>query len=717
MGAAATFNAPHGVALDSAGVTFVADTMNNLIRRITANGDVTTFAGYLASGHVDGQSGDARFSYPSGLVVAPDGALYVADSATIRKITPNAIVSTFVGLDSESGNVDGVGAAARVQLSGQLAIDSAGNLYFAQSTTHTIRKVTPQGVVTTIAGAGEPGENDGIGTAARFSYPLGTAVDGIGNVYVADSNNHTIRKIAPDGTVTTMAGKAGVTGNVDGVGSAARFFRPMGIAADAVGTLYVADQGNHTIRAITPGGVVTTIGGVALFPANTDGVGAAARFYQPTGIAVDAAGNLVVADLVNHGIRRGVAARSTPVISWAQPVSPIAYGTALPSGMLNATANIAGKFSYVPAAGAVLPVGDTTIKATFVPEDTLHYAVATAQVTVTVFAVKPVFTATPEDRAVAAGGTVTLSAAATGSSQMNYRWWRNGVLTSETGAALTIPAIQPADTGLYVAEAKNEAGATATEPAVVGILSGEKVTGGGEVRGTAIRHPNGNFYDQILLTGPAATVTGEPGKVTRTSFIDLDGDIVQVEFAGAGALSVVLAAAGELAPPVKYNQTEVRYVSGHAGIVIVGADESTNVSVFTVGRATAFDPTGAYDLSKAITPDNDPANNGNPLFQGHPLADYDGVADIAFIAISSANGKFGGVRTANAVYQNGVGMVGLYAPGVEFLGPVFIGDIRGSDDASAGETGARYPSVGWAMRGAVCRGRDTRAGRGCRLRE
>src|SRR5690606_25009708 len=145
--------------------------------------------------------------------------------------------------------------------------------------------------------------------------------------------------------------------------------------------------------------------------------------------------------------------------------------------------------------------------------------------------------------------------------------------------------------------------------------------------------------DQVLLTGPAEAITADylSGQITRTSFIDLDDDIVQVELSGPGTLSLVLDQAAVAASPINYNQ-EINYVKGHAGIVIADADERTNVSVFTVGRATAFDPTGGYDLTKPISATNDPARNASPLFRGHDDTSYDGIADIAFIAIASTNG-------------------------------------------------------------------------------
>ena len=163
-----------------------------------------------------------------------------------------------------------------------MAVDSAGNVYVADTYNHTIRKITPAGVVSTLAGlAGSCGSADGTGANARFYYPYGVAVDSAGNVYVADTDNHTIRKITPGGVVSTLAGLAGSSGSADGTGANARFHYPSGVAVDSAGNVYVADTDNHTIRKITPAGVVSTLAGLAGSYGSADGTGANARFYQP----------------------------------------------------------------------------------------------------------------------------------------------------------------------------------------------------------------------------------------------------------------------------------------------------------------------------------------------------------------------------------------------------------------------------------------------------
>ena len=338
---------------------YIADTFNHTIRKITPGGVVTTLAGLAGnSGSTDGTGSAARFNSPRGVAVDSVGNVYVADTNnhTIRRITPGGVVTTLAGLPGSSGTADGTGNAARFNQPRGIAVDGAGVLYVADTNNHTIRKITAgarrddaggsgrhvrttptgraaphgstvreawrstarghwcmsptptttgfarltaAGVVTTLAGAGAPGGFDGTGTGARFNGPEGVAVDSAGVVYVADTISDTIRKITPGGVVTTLAGFYGSLGAVDGIGQAARFAYPNGVAIDASGNIYVADRTNHTIRKVTPAGNVTTFAGLANTPGSTDGTGSAARFSNPQGIAVDSAGTVYVADGIN----------------------------------------------------------------------------------------------------------------------------------------------------------------------------------------------------------------------------------------------------------------------------------------------------------------------------------------------------------------------------------------------------------------------------------
>ena len=263
---------------------------------------VDTFAGGTA-GAADGQGTAAQFAYPQGIAVDGAGNVYVADlqNDTIRRITPDGVVSRLAGQAGQAGYRDGPAATAAFNLPDGIAVDGAGNIYVADLGNARIRKIDPQGMVTTLAGSGVAGFADGPAQTARFDSPAGLAVDAEGNVYVADLKNNRIRKIAPDGTVATVAG-SGVAGLRNGVAAAAQFNAPSGVAVAADGTLYVADYYNNCIRAIAPDGAVTIFAGASEAGAN-DGTVVTARFNGPTRVVLDSRGELVVADLGNASIR------------------------------------------------------------------------------------------------------------------------------------------------------------------------------------------------------------------------------------------------------------------------------------------------------------------------------------------------------------------------------------------------------------------------------
>ena len=309
-GDAARFDFPYALAVDGAGNLYVADSNNQTIRKITTAGIVSTVAGSAGVfGSNDGKGVAAQFSSPQGVAVDKTGNLYVTDTnnQTVRKISPAGVVTTLAGTAGNTGSADGNGGDAQFDLPSGIAVDGSGNVYVADSNNQTIRKITPDGMVTTLAGsAGIHGSSDGKGSAARFSSPQGVAVDGAGNIFVADTNNQTIRKISATGEVTTLAGAAGVLGSTDGTGMAARFNYPFSLAVDGTGNVFVADVWNSTIRKITATGVVTTLAGCAKLFGSTNGTGEIARFSGPRAVAVDGEGNIFVSDTGNNTIRKGV---------------------------------------------------------------------------------------------------------------------------------------------------------------------------------------------------------------------------------------------------------------------------------------------------------------------------------------------------------------------------------------------------------------------------
>ena len=308
MTLSATFNSPTGVAVDTSGKVYVADAANDAIRRIDLYGNVTTFAGGNR-GFSDGQGTNARFFHPTGVALDISGNLYVADAANgaIRKIDSYGNVTTVAG-NGTGGFSNGRGTNATFAGPAGVAVDTSGNVFVTDYFNNAIRKIDTNGNVTTVAGNGNFGLTNGNGTNATFYRPVGVAVDLSGSLYVSDGDQGgygAIRKIDTNGNVTTLAGSTNEFFR-DGQGAGAGFHNPGGVAVDTCGNVYVGDSQNNAIRKIDPYGNVTTIAGKG--PGNgtgfSDGQGTNVTFNWPVGVALDSHGNIYVADSQNNAIRK-----------------------------------------------------------------------------------------------------------------------------------------------------------------------------------------------------------------------------------------------------------------------------------------------------------------------------------------------------------------------------------------------------------------------------
>ena len=508
QGSAGRFNYTGSVRLDSAGTIYVADASNNTVRKITPAGVVSTLAGAPGvAGSTDGAGSIARFNGPAGVAVDATGNVYVADSQnyTIRKITPAGVVSTVAGNASVQGNTDGTGSAASFYDPENLAIGPDGNIYVAEGRGRTgtgggnsVRKVTPAGVVTTLAGSPPTaGTADGTGSAARFNLLAGITVDLAGNVYVGDFNNNSVRKITPAGVVTTLAGLSGARnfGFIDGTGSAARFSGPTGLAVDAAGNVFVADSFNNAIRKISPAGVVTTLAGSATVAENIDGTLDVARFSGPADVALDAFGNLFVADALNCTIRRIALATGTPPVVATQPVAltvnsgqnanftitaqgttPLVYQWQMLASGSTTWLNLADGAPFSGAATATLGVSSAAVSLDgsqfrCLVQNGAGVAVSSAA---TLFVLGPPFVTTStgaQTQNVVAGGSVTLSASATGRA-LTYQWKFNGTnLASANGATLTLSNFQAANAGAYSVAISNSFGSVTANIGTLNLVS------------------------------------------------------------------------------------------------------------------------------------------------------------------------------------------------------------------------------------------------------
>ena len=546
-GPAAQFDFPSGLALDSAGNVYVSDSGNDTIRKMTPAGAVTTLAGIAgAPGNNDGTDPVAQFYRPGIGAVDRAGNIYVMEDY-IRVITPAGIVTTLAGTAGVTGSQDGMGPAAQFNGPQAAALDSAGNLYVADNLNSTIRKVTPAGMVTTLAGtAGVVGSQDGTGAAAQFANPDGVAVDANGNVYVLTagfivSPDATVRKITPAGVVTTLAGTAGVAGSRDGLGPAAQFDFPQGIAVDANGNLYIGDTFNNTVRKITPAGAVSTLAGTAGVTGSQDGMGPAAQFNGPAGVTVDASGNIYVADIGNNTIRK---------------ISPVGQVTTLGTGM------------YPPLTGGELPNGpqlvispsnlaaDANGNFYFGNGDTIRLGFPAAV---------PSFMLNPSSQTIASGRSVVFNAVATGTPAPTYQWVLNGRNDLGNDQTLVVPSSTSANAGTYVCVASNSVGTASSSPATLSVvttstpgyllnLSGRAYVGTGSntlIGGFAIV---GTGSKEVLVRGigPGLNdVFGLPGFVPNPSLALMNSVPIQVgqnnSWGGTSALTTAFAQLGAFA--------------------------------------------------------------------------------------------------------------------------------------------------------------------------
>lgn len=408
---------------------------------------VTTMAGWPGSaGSVNGTGWAARFGFPGGVCADASANIYVSDGYynTIRMVTPSGAVTTLAGVAGVSGYEDGPVANALFNGPAGVAIDASGAIYVADDGNYLIRKISG-GSVSTLAGtAGVRGD-----TGNQFYDPQNLAIDSAGNVYVADGMGNVIRKVTPGGSVSTLAGSA-TAGSLDATGAAAQFNDPTGIAVDASGNVYVADFGNDTVRMITPAGVVTTIAGIAQDPGSRDGPYGDGLLSGPSGVAVDGAGNVYVSDANNDTIRR---------------LSPSGYLATI-AGAAGIPENIDG----LPGDARFDTPGDVAVDGAgvvYVADSTN----CTIRRLIPASVVPPSITAQPSSQTVDLGGGALFSVGAGGTAPFTYQWFFNGApIAGATGATYTVSDAQQADAGSYTVSVSNPEGSATSSAAVLTVV-------------------------------------------------------------------------------------------------------------------------------------------------------------------------------------------------------------------------------------------------------
>jgi uncharacterized protein (TIGR03437 family) len=363
----AWLNGPAGVAVDSAGDLYIADLGNNRIRRVS-NGVITTVAGGGSSIGNNGPATSAELYYPEGVAVDSGGNLYIADFLINRiRGVANGVITTVAGTGAPDFGGDG-GQATSAQLNGPMgvAVDSAGDLYVADFGNNRIRWVS-NGVITTVAGGGSSLGDDGPATSAQLYYPAGVAVGPAGNLYVADIGSNRIRKVS-NGVITTVAGSepcCGYTGfsGDNGPAISAQLFSPQGVAVDAAGNLYIADTGNNRIRRVSNGVITTVAGGGSSLGDN--GPATSAQLSGPSGVAVDSAGNVYIADYGNNRVRvlRPVGSSCTYSVSPTTLQAPTSGGNSTFSIQTTASCSwaVSGLPSWIAVSGASSGAGSATV--------------------------------------------------------------------------------------------------------------------------------------------------------------------------------------------------------------------------------------------------------------------------------------------------------------------------------------------------------------------
>ncbi len=604
---------PYAVAVDSQGDLFIADFENQVIREVTPNGIISTVAGNGRAGYSGdgGPATDAELDFPVGVAVDVQGDLFIADSDNvIREVTPDGIISTVAG-DGTAGDSGDGGPATAAELDGLtgVAVDAQGDLFIADSIDNVIRAVTPNGIITTVAGdrtRGYSGDG-GQATAAELFFPEAVAVDAQGDLFIADSDN-VIREVMPNGIITTVAGDgaAGYSGN-GGPATAAELDGPTGLAVDAQGDLFIADSNNNVIREVTPNGIITTVAGNGTFGYAGNGEAAtAAEFRSPEGVAVDAQGNLFIADIGNSVVRRvglNIAeATSVDVLPatdyW---INPNGGDWDTPSNW--STGSVPG-----PSDVVVIDLGYVTITHSSSTADAVNsLAIPASDVTLNLS--NGSLALSNSNIAVnltMSGGTLSTAGTLTVNGAMD---WTEGTITG--GGTLSIPA------GASLAMAPNNAGTTEVLDGVA-LENAGTTTLGGYYGQYGLELESGAFVDNHA--NASFTITG-------STFINGDGAAGEV-FTNAGSFVVDPIDNGNSTVNVPFTQTATGTTEVQAGALTLAAGGTISNTVTVDAGTTFYLATNVGPITYELDNTSTLSGAGTVAIQNVPMVTMDGTYDI-----------------------------------------------------------------------------------------
>jgi gliding motility-associated-like protein len=607
-GTAASFNQPGGIAIDANGNLYITDELNNLIRKITPAGLVSTIAGSGTAGAVNATGTAASFNFPVGITCDATSNLYVteAGNSLVRKITPQKVVTTFAGGGS---SLNGTRLQSSFLGPNGITVDNNGNFFIVDEFNELIRKITPAGAVTTFAGVYQStGSANGQGSVATFNQSQGIAVDATGNLYVADGGNYLVRKITPNGFVSTLAG-SGMPGSYDGTGTGASFNFFTGITVDGVGNVYVADGGNN-IRKITPGGVVTTIAGAINVPGtNTttygyvDAIGTSARFSAPSGLVFDISGNLYITDTGNQLIRKMITTgfsidKPLPAGLTFDPTTGIISGTptvASPATLYTISAYNVGGGSSAVISLSVAPSQNASLSALTLSSGLISPVFAATKTTYTAsvpnsatsITITP--TVTGPGATIMVNGTSVVSGTASGSIPLSVG---NNIITT------TITAQDGTTTQTYTVT-------VARAPSSNAFLSGLKISSSNI--SPAFSQTNTGYTASVLhnITSVTVTPTTNDANATITvNGISVLSGIASAPVAlntGPNTITTIVTAQDGTTTDT-YTVTATRALSSNANLALIHLSSGTLSPAFAAATTSYTASVSNATASIAVTP-------------------------------------------------------------------------------------------------------------------